>query len=180
MAEAAPPGTTSMAAVLGLSSEQVERALEGIDEVWPANYNTPTQTVIAGSVAALEQATKQLQEAGARRVLPLNVSTAFHTPLLAPAAHRLRAALDKVGWRRPGFPVVTNLAAQPYNDPAEIPEVLEQQLRSPVRWADCVQTLGSLGCDVFVEVGPKRELAPAASALSVAGSSAAAELALPA
>ena len=85
------------------------------------------------------------------------------------------------------FPVVTNLAAQPYNDPAEIPEVLEQQLRSPVRWADCVQTLGSLGCDVFVEVGPKRaltgmmrELAPAASALSVAGSSAAAELALPA
>src|SRR5947207_1040025 len=137
MGKAAPPGTTSMAAVLGIGPEAVQRAIEGLEDVWPANFNTPTQTVIAGTSAALEAASKILQEAGARRVLPLNVSTAFHTPLLAPAARRLRAALDAIRWKQPGFPVVTNLAAQPYNDPAEIPEVLEQQLRSPVLWAEC-------------------------------------------
>jgi [acyl-carrier-protein] S-malonyltransferase len=187
MAEAAPPGTTSMAAALGVGPEAVSQALNGMDDVWPANFNTPTQTVIAGTTAALDAATKKLQEAGARRVLPLNVSTAFHTPLLAPAARRLRSALDAVAWRKPEFPVITNLAGQPYNDPAEIPEVLEQQLRSPVRWADCVQALGSLGCDVFVEVGPKRaltgmmrELAPAATALSVSAPAGVEELALPA
>ena len=123
------------------------------------------------------------------RTMPacLNVSTAFHTPLLAPAARRLRAALDAISWKQPGFPVVTNLAAQPYDDPAEIPEVLEQQLRSPVLWAECVQTLGSLGCDVFLEVGPKRaltgmlrELAPGATALSVSAPAEVEELALPA
>jgi [acyl-carrier-protein] S-malonyltransferase len=187
MAEAAPPGTTSMAAVLGLSPTAVEQALEGLAGVWPANYNTPTQTVIAGTVDALAAAGERLQQAGAKRVIPLNVSTAFHTPLLAPAARRLRAALDRVPWRKPAFAVVTNLAAQPYNDPAEIPEVLEQQLRSPVRWADCVNTLGSLGCDTFLEVGPKRaltgmmkELAQGATATAVSTPNAAAAVALPA
>jgi [acyl-carrier-protein] S-malonyltransferase len=187
MAEAAPPGTTSMAAVLGLDAEAVARALEGLEDVWPANFNTPTQTVIAGTTAALEAAGKRLQEAGARRVVPLNVSTAFHTPLLAPAARRLRNALDGVGWRPPAFPVVTNLAAQPYDGAGEIPDVLERQLRSPVLWSRCVQALGSLGCDVFVEVGPKRaltgmmrELAPGAAALSAGAPAAVEELALPA
>jgi [acyl-carrier-protein] S-malonyltransferase len=187
MAEAAPPGTTSMAAVLGLPAAQVEQALAEIGDVWPANYNTPTQTVIAGTTAVLAAATERLQQAGAKRVVPLNVSTAFHTPLLAPAARRLRAALDRVQWRKPRFPVITNLAAQPYNDPAEIPEVLEQQLRSPVRWAQCVAALSADGCDVFLEVGPKRaltgmmrELAQGAAALSVRTAAAVEELKLPA
>jgi len=187
MAEAAPPGTTSMAAVIGLPAASVEHALEGIDDVWPANYNTPNQTVIAGTVEALDKARAALEEAGAKRVLPLNVSTAFHTPLLAPAARRLRAALDRIEWARPAFPVVTNLSAQPYNDPAEIPEILEQQLRSPVRWADCVRTLAASGAETFIEVGPKRsltgrmrELAQGAVALSVTTPAAAAEVALPA
>jgi [acyl-carrier-protein] S-malonyltransferase len=187
MAEAAPPGTTSMAAVLGLDSDAVTRALVGLEEVWPANFNTPTQTVIAGTTAALAAAGKRLQEAGARRVLPLNVSTAFHTPLLAPAARRLRTALDGIGWRKPAFPVVTNLAAKPYESASEIPEVLQQQLRSPVLWSQCVQALGSLGCDAFVEVGPKRaltgmmrDLAPGATALSVSAPEGVEELALPA
>jgi [acyl-carrier-protein] S-malonyltransferase len=187
MAEAAPPGTTSMSAVLGLAPEAVERALQGADDVWPANYNTPTQTVIAGTIQGLEQASKRLQAAGAKRVLPLNVSTAFHTPLLAPAARRLRAALDRIEWRRPRFQVIANLSGQPYNDPAEIPEVLEQQLRSPVRWAQCVQTLTAEGCNTFIEVGPKRaltgmmrELAQGAVAVSVSTPAAAGEVALPA
>jgi [acyl-carrier-protein] S-malonyltransferase len=86
----------------------------------------------------------------------------------------LREALDAIRWRPPAFPVVTNLAAQPYADVGEIPDVLERQLRSPVLWSRCVQALGSLGCDVFVEVGPKRaltgmmrELAPDATAIAV-------------
>src|SRR5438105_3008769 len=96
MAEAAPAGTTSMSAVLGLDAQAVEVALAGMNDAWPANYNTPTQTVIAGTMAGLQAATKRLQEAGAKRVIPLNVSAAFHTPLMAPAAERLRKALDRI------------------------------------------------------------------------------------
>ena len=108
MAEAAPAGTTSMAAVLGLSSQAVEDALAGMNDCWAANYNTPTQTVIAGTIAGLEAATTRLQAAGAKRVVPLNVSAAFHTPLMAPAAERLRAALDRIEWRATRIPVMAN------------------------------------------------------------------------
>src|SRR5207245_8287081 len=94
MADAAPAGTSSMAAVLGLDAQAIEVALADINDAWPANYNTPTQTVIAGTTAGLEVATQRLQQAGAKRVVPLNVSAAFHTPLMAPAAERLRAALE--------------------------------------------------------------------------------------
>jgi [acyl-carrier-protein] S-malonyltransferase len=175
MAEAAPAGTSSMAAVLGLDSAAVEVALAGMNDAWPANFNTPTQTVIAGTMAGLEAATKRLQAAGAKRVLPLNVSAAFHTPLMAPAAERLRAALDRIEWRTPRIPVMANLTGRPHQGGDRIPQVMEMQLRSPVRWAACVQMLAELGCDTFIEVGPKRaltgmmrELAPSATA-SAAG-----------
>ena len=158
MADAAPAGTTSMAAVLGLDSQAVEVALAGMNDAWPANYNTPTQTVIAGTIAGLEAATKRLQAAGAKRVVPLNVSAAFHTPLMAPAAERLRAALDKIDWRTPRLPVMANLTGRPHQGGERIPQVMEMQLRSPVRWAACVQMLVGLGCDTFLEVGPKRAL----------------------
>jgi [acyl-carrier-protein] S-malonyltransferase len=174
MAEAAPAGTTSMAAVLGLDAEKVEAALAGMDDAWPANFNTPTQTVIAGTVAGLEAATQRLQAAGAKRVIPLNVSAAFHTPLMAPAAERLRAALDRIEWRSPRIPVMANLTGRPHQGGDRIPHVMEMQLRSPVRWADCVASLLEMGCDTFVEVGPKRaltgmmrELAPTARAIAV-------------
>jgi [acyl-carrier-protein] S-malonyltransferase len=174
MAEAAPAGTTSMAAVLGLDAEKVAAALAGMDDAWPANYNTPTQTVVAGTVAGLETATQRLQAAGAKRVIPLNVSAAFHTPLMAPAAERLRAALDRIEWRSPRIPVMANLTGRPHQGGDRIPHVMEMQLRSPVRWADCVASLLEMGCDTFVEVGPKRaltgmmrELAPTARAIAV-------------
>src|SRR5581483_6712600 len=175
MAEAAPAGTSSMAAVLGLDAQAVEVALAGMNDAWPANYNTPTQTMIAGTMAGLEAATQRLQVAGAKRVVPLNVSAAFHTPLMAPAAERLRAALDRIEWRAPRITVMANLTGRPHLGGDRIPHVLEQQLRSPVRWAACVQALVEDGCDVFVEVGPKRaltgmmkELAPGKKAVSVA------------
>ncbi len=174
MAEAVPAGTSSMAAVLGLSSQAVEVALAGMNDAWPANYNTPTQTVIAGTTAGLEAATKRLQAAGAKRVVPLNVSAAFHTPLMAPAAERLRAALDRIEWRAPHIPVMANLTGRAHQGGDRIPQVMEMQLRSPVRWAAGVLMLVELGCDTFIEVGPKRaltgmmrELAPTATAAAV-------------
>jgi [acyl-carrier-protein] S-malonyltransferase len=183
MAEAIPAGTSSMSAVLGLDAQAVEVALAGMNDAWPANYNTPTQTVIAGTIEGLEAATRRLQEAGAKRVIPLNVSAAFHTPLMAPAAERLRKALDRIEWRRPVITVMANLTGRPHTDGDRIPHVLEMQLRSPVRWADCVKALVGDGCDTFIEVGPKRaltgmmkELAPSARAVSVSNPAAIAGL----
>jgi [acyl-carrier-protein] S-malonyltransferase len=185
MADAAPPGTSSMAAVLGLDSQSVEVALAGMNDAWPANYNTPTQTVIAGTISGLEAATKRLQAAGAKRVVPLNVSAAFHTPLMAPAAERLRAALDRIDWRTPRLPVMANLTGRPHQGGERIPQVMEMQLRSPVRWAACVQMLVELGCDTFLEVGPKRaltgmmrELAPTATAIALGTPTAVQEVAV--
>ena len=187
MAEAIPAGTSSMAAVLGLDSQAVEVALAGMNDAWPANYNTPTQTVIAGTTAGLEVAGRRLQEAGAKRVIPLNVSAAFHTPLMAPAAERLRAALDRIEWRSPRVPVMANLTGRQHQGGDRIPHVLEMQLRSPVRWAACVGALVDMGCDTFIEVGPKRaltgmmrELAPGRNAIAVATPAGVQELAIPA
>jgi [acyl-carrier-protein] S-malonyltransferase len=187
MAEAIPAGTSSMAAVLGLDAQAVEIALAGMSDAWPANFNTPTQTVIAGTTAGLEVATRRLQEAGAKRVIPLNVSAAFHTPLMAPAAERLRSALDRIEWRSPRMPVMANFTGRQHQGGDRIPHVMEMQLRSPVRWAACVGSLVEMGCDTFVEVGPKRaltgmmrELAPGVSALAVATPAAIAGLAIPA
>jgi [acyl-carrier-protein] S-malonyltransferase len=187
MSEALPAGTSSMVAVLGLDAGAVEAALAGIANVWPANYNTPSQTVIAGTTAGLEAATKSLQAAGAKRIVPLNVSAGFHTPLMAPAAERLRAALDRIEWRSPRLPVMANLTGREHQGGDRIPHVMEMQLRSPVRWAACVGTLVEMGCTSFIEVGPRRaltgmmrELAPGKTAVAVGTPSAIEELALPA
>ena len=185
MAEAAPAGTGSMAAVLGLDPQAVEVALAGMNDAWPANYNTPTQTVIAGTMTGLEVATQRLQRAGAKRVIPLNVSAAFHTPLMAPASQRLREALERIEWRAPRIRVMANLTGRSHQGGDRIPHVMEMQLRSPVRWAACVASLAEMGCDTFLEVGPKRaltgmmrELAPGKTAIAVGGPTAVAELAI--
>jgi len=187
MAEAVPAGTSSMAAVLGLDAQAVEVTLAGMNDAWPANYNTPTQTVIAGTTAGLEVAARRLQDAGAKRVIPLNVSAAFHTPLMAPAAERLRMALDRIEWRSPRVPVMANLTGRQHQGGDRIPHVMEMQLRSPVRWAACVGSLLEMGCDTFIEVGPKRaltgmmrELAPGKNAVAVGTPAGCLELAIPA
>jgi [acyl-carrier-protein] S-malonyltransferase len=158
MSEASPPGVSSMAAVLGARDEVVGEVLAGEDEVWAANYNTPTQTVIGGTVVGLEQVTPKLLAAGARRVLPLNVAAAFHTPLMKPAGARLRQVLDRLEWRAPRVPVVANADARVYEGPDGIAASLERQLSSPVRWSECVARLVELGCEGAVELGPKRAL----------------------
>ena len=171
MAEAVPAGQTSMAAVLGLAPEAIASALDGLGECWPANYNTPTQTVIGGSLSALEKAAGLLTSAGARKVIPLNVSAAFHTPFVEPAAERLREVVDHLAWTAPAIPVAANLTGSPYPAGANFAEVLERQLKSPVRWSDCVRSLSELGATDFLEVGPGhalrgmlKELAPGSGA----------------
>ncbi len=171
MAEAVPAGETSMAAVLGLAPEAVVDAIAGIDRCWPANYNTPTQTVIGGSLAALDAATEALTAAGARKVVGLDVSAAFHTPYVAPAADRLREVVGHLAWTDTLFPVAANLTGAVYPQGANFAEVLERQLKSPVRWSDCVRSLSEQGATDFVEVGPghalrgmMKELAPGAGA----------------
>ena len=126
------------------------------------------------------------QAAGAKRVIPLNVSAAFHTPLMAPAAERLRAALDSIEWRTPRIPVMANLTGRQHQGGDRISHVMEMQLRSPVLWAACVASLVEFGCDALVEVGPKRaltgmlrELAPGKAALAVGTPAAVQELAIP-
>jgi [acyl-carrier-protein] S-malonyltransferase len=171
MAEAVAAGETSMAAILGLAPEAVVEAIAGIDKCWPANFNTPTQTVIGGSLAALDQAEETLTAAGARKVVRLNVSAAFHTPFVAPAADRLREVVSHLAWTDTAVPVAANLTGAPYPKGANFAEVLERQLKSPVRWSECVRSLSEQGVTDFLEVGPGRalrgmmkELAPGAGA----------------
>jgi [acyl-carrier-protein] S-malonyltransferase len=159
MQEAVPAGHGAMSAVLGLAPEKVREvcaavAAETGEVVSPANYNEPAQTVVAGSVAAVERAGVRLKEAGARRVLPLPVSAPFHCALMAPVRARLQPVLEDVAWRRPLFPVVTNVEARPNADPARIVPLLLEQVTAPVRWVECVEELVRQGVTRVVEVGP--------------------------
>lgn len=151
------PGT--MAALLGLdldaAVELCARASEGAESVVvPANLNAPGQVVISGDVAAVERVLDGAREAGARKAIPLNVSGAFHSPLMEPAIKGLRERLQDVKFERPDFPVVSNVTAEPVLDPAEIGALLLEQLTSPVRWAESVETMVQAGVDEFVELGP--------------------------
>ncbi len=150
------PGT--MAAVLGLDDEAVQRVCSDASRngsvVVPANYNAPGQVVISGDPDAVNHAGELAREAGAKRVLPLNVSGAFHSPLIAAAEDGLRVWLAGVAMRDPVFPVVANATAQPVRQSAEAARLLVEQLTAPVRWVGCVQTIGELGVTRFLEVGP--------------------------
>ncbi|MBC6993414.1 ACP S-malonyltransferase [Neolewinella lacunae] len=150
----AVPGT--MAAVLGLDDEVIEQACASIDEVVvPANYNTNGQLVISGSVKGVEKASKLLNDLGARRVLPLAVGGAFHSPLMQPAQDRLREAIEATFFRPASCDIYQNTDAQPSVDPEVIQAKLIAQLTSPVRWTQTVQNMHSAGLTEFVEVGGK-------------------------
>jgi [acyl-carrier-protein] S-malonyltransferase len=154
----ARPGT--MAAVMGLDGERVTAVCveaSGPDGVAvAANLNAPDQTVISGDPAAVARAGDLLKAAGAKRVIPLKVSGAFHSPLMAPAAARFGAALDAAPLTAPAFPVVANASAEPVRDAAAARRLLAAQLTSPVRWVESVRALTGLAGDgaAFVEVGP--------------------------
>src|SRR5207302_1396989 len=160
MALAAPSGT-GMAAVLGLPDQRVEAVLAqaaGSETVVAANYNAPGQVVVSGSDEGLERVIPALQSAGARRVVRLEVSGAFHSPFMAGAAAAFRPAWEAIPLRRPACIQVFNADAAAHQEPAEIRELMIRQLTGPVRWSGCVDRLWELGVRTFLEVGPGRTL----------------------
>ena len=152
----ARPGT--MAAVIGADDEVIERACREASTaesvVVPANFNAPGQVVISGDVAAVERAGEILKGAGAKRVLPLNVSGAFHSPLMREAEAGLRERIDSLTLAAPAFPVVSNVTAAPVRESAESARLLVEQLTSPVRWVASMQTMLGAGVTRFAELGP--------------------------
>jgi [acyl-carrier-protein] S-malonyltransferase len=150
------PGT--MAAVLGLDDAAAERVCREAStpghECVPANYNAPGQIVISGDLAAVQKAIELAKSNGAKRALQLNVSGAFHSPLMEVATAGLEQQLDSVDLRAPDFPVVSNVTAQPVSDPAEARRLLIKQLTSPVRWVASMQTIAGAGVRELIELGP--------------------------
>lgn len=147
------PGT--MAAVLGLDDDQVEIACRLADaDVWVANFNAPGQVVIAGSVDGVDAAGRHAKDLGAKRVMPLQVSGAFHTPFMTAARERLRAAIAEAAPRDIEVPVVSNVDSLPHDKGDEWSSLLSAQLSSPVRWKHCLLALSEAGVTGFAELGP--------------------------
>ncbi|MEO8696299.1 MAG: ACP S-malonyltransferase [Acidimicrobiales bacterium] len=145
----------TMAAVLGLDDDDVEIACRRVaDEVWIANYNGPGQVVIAGSPEAVNKAGIVAKELGAKRMMALPVSGAFHTPFMGAARDRLTKAIDQIEIREPQGTVIANVDARPHTDPVEWKSLLNAQLVSPVRWKHTVFALADLGFTTFIEIGP--------------------------
>lgn len=144
-----------MSAVLGLDDEQVETACRRADsDVWVANFNAPGQVVIAGSPTGVQLASEHAKELGAKRIMALPVSGAFHTPLMAPARDRLREAIAAAKPRDSDVPIVSNVDAKAHSHGNEWTTLLSAQLSSPVRWKQCLQTMFESGIKDFVELGP--------------------------
>lgn len=151
-----------MAAVIGLDRATVERVVESVarpTELVVANDNAPGQVVISGMRDLIAAAEAPLREAGAKRVIPLPVSGAFHSPLMAPAAEALADALEAESWNDASVPVLSNVTAEPLSEADRIRALLAEQVRSPVEWVGCVERLASEGVDTVVELGAGSALA---------------------
>jgi [acyl-carrier-protein] S-malonyltransferase len=153
MAEAARTNPGSMAAILGLDDEVVERICRRILNVWPANYNCPGQIVVSGENAAVTEACLVAEQEGARRAVKLRVSGAFHSPLVARAADRLKPALDRVKFAEPDSPFMSTVTAR-VESARRMGPLLVEQLTAPVRFTQAAQALMREGAHTFVEVGP--------------------------
>jgi malonyl CoA-acyl carrier protein transacylase len=156
MAEAGKEAPGTMAAVMGMTMQQIQEVLsaqvKGI--VVCANQNSPDQTVISGEIAAVKDACEKLKTAGAKRSVLLPVSGAFHSPLMRKAADEFAAFIASFTFQSPRCPVIANVTAQAENDPVKIKELLIKQLFSPVRWADSMKLLVSLDYGTCIELGP--------------------------
>ena len=159
MQEAVPAGVGGMSAVLGMTAEQINAVVDPIENVQVANYNCLGPIVISGKLDAVQTATEKLKEAGARRVLPLNVSGPFHSYLLEEAGAKLGEYLENVAVNEPVIPYVANVTAKYVTDAAEVKELLTKQVFSSVRWQESVEAMIADGVDRFVEIGPGKTLA---------------------
>ena len=159
MQNAVPGGKGSMAAVLGMTGEAIEKVVDEIDGVTIANYNCPGQIVITGWKESVEKASEALKEAGAKRVLPLNVSGPFHSPMLTEAGKELGKVLENVELSPLEIPYVTNVTAEYVRDISETKELLAKQVASSVRWQQSVENMIADCVDTCVECGPGMTLA---------------------
>ena len=159
MQNAVPGGKGTMAAVLGMKGEDIEKVVDSIDGVTIANYNCPGQIVITGWKESVEKASEELKAAGAKRVMPLNVSGPFHSPMLEEAGRELGQVLAGVQLSKLEIPYVTNVTAEYVTDISETKALLATQVASSVRWQQSVENMIADGVDTFVEIGPGRTLA---------------------
>ncbi len=159
MQKACEAEPSTMAAILGLEDEVVEKICDEVDGVVvAANYNCPGQLVISGSIEAVDAACEKATEAGAKRALKLPVGGAFHSPLMQPAREELAAAIEETTFNTPSCPVYQNVTASAVTDPAAIKANLIAQLTAPVRWTQTMQKMIADGCSSVTEVGPGRVL----------------------
>jgi len=176
MARAGEDAPGTMAVLLGIADDDAEAACQRAEgDVWVANYNAPGQVVVAGTSDAVATVAVIARELGAKKVLPIPVSGAFHTQLMLPARARLRQTLEGVTFHSPEVPVVANVDARVHSDPIEWPSLLSAQLCSPVRWRQSLETLAGLGATTLVELGAggvlsalARRAVPELTALAVA------------
>lgn len=158
MQAAVPAGQGGMAVIIGLPDAVVTDTCTSLSSethfVAGVNFNGPGQVVIAGHVAAVDDALDALKDVGARRAMRLPVSAPFHTPLMGPASDVMAEAFDDVAWSSPQFPVVSNVDGAVLTSPEAIRSSLVRQVTAPVLWTQCMSTLRSLGCDHFLECGP--------------------------
>lgn len=158
MQEAVPVGIGSMAAVLGLDAGQIEEVLAPLQDVQIANYNCPGQIVISGKKEAVEEASILLKEAGAKRIVPLNVSGPFHSNMLKEAGERLAQVLETVQIHDPVILYASNVTAEYVRSADEVRPLLAKQVYSSVRWQQTMEMMIQDGVDIFIEIGPGRTL----------------------
>ena len=159
MQEACEIQESTMAAIVGLDDEVVEKVVKGIKEVVvAANYNCPGQLVISGSIEGIDQAVEKLTEAGARRALRLPVGGAFHSPLMEPAREKLATAIETTKFQDPICPIYQNVNGQAVSNPDIIKKNLIAQLTSPVRWTQTMKNMIANGMNEYIEVGPGKVL----------------------
>lgn len=162
MEEACPAGLGGMVALIGPVLDRIEAICSEISHddyvAGPANLNSPDQLVLSGNAAALKEAVEKLKGTGYKKAVPLSVSGPFHSPLMKPAAEKLKNEFSTITFREMSSPVVSNVDAQPYNNPAKAADLLYRQMFSPVRWEACIRTMASQGVETFLEVGPQKVL----------------------
>lgn len=159
MQNTVPAGKGAMAAILGMTGEEIEEVIADMEGVTVANFNCPGQIVITGVTKAVEEANAKLVEHGAKRAVLLNVSGPFHSPMLKKAGEELAKALETVEVRELKVPYVTNVNAKQVTDIGMTKELLAEQVYSPVRWQQSVEQMIADGVDTFVEIGPGKTLA---------------------
>lgn len=149
----------AMSAIIGSDRQTLLSVCEEVSKIHlvvVANYNTPDQTVISGTAEGVKIAGEKLKDLGAKRVIPLPVGGAFHSPLIGKASQWLAEEMNNITFNKTDIPVIANVDAQPYTDPEIIKQNLAEQVTSSVRWTDCIAKLQELGTDLFIEFGPKK------------------------